>query len=86
MKINQLIHLIKDKLKKEITAESIVVEDKTYLHKKHKSHTKGKFHIKLIIQSVELKNIGRISYTKKIYKILNNELKEYIHSIVIKIL
>ena len=74
MDINQLILLIKSKIEKSIMIQNILIEDKTYLHKKHKSHQVGKFHIKLSIQSKELKNIGKIEASKKIYKILDFEL------------
>ncbi len=57
------------------------MEDKTYLHKKHKSHEKNKFHIKLIIKSDELSKMSKVDSNKKIYKILEYELKNYIHSI-----
>ena len=42
---------------------------------------KNKFHIKLIIKSDELLKMNRIESTKKIYKILDHELKYHIHSI-----
>ena len=49
------------------------VEDKTFLHKKHESHETGKFHLKLIITSSELKKMNKIESTKKIYNILDKE-------------
>ena len=85
MDINQLILLVKDKIEKNIILQNIVIEDKTYLHKKHQSHQEGKFHIKLSIKSEELKNISKIQASKNIYKILNFEIKNYIHSIQILI-
>ena len=85
MDINILINIIKEKLKKNILLEDIIIEDKTFLHKNHKTHTNGKFHLKLIIKSLELKNKNKIESTKKIYNILRLELKEYIHSIQILI-
>ena len=85
MNINDLIAIIKKKLKNEIVFEKIEIEDKTFLHKNHKGHQDGKFHLKLIINSDELKKINRIESNKKVYKILNNEIKEYIHSLQILI-
>ena len=85
MEINQLILLVKKKIKNNLSIENILIEDKTYLHKSHSSHQKGKFHLKLIINSEELKNINKIESTKKIYNILSEELKKYIHSIQILI-
>ena len=85
MKINQLIFTVKDKIKKNLLIQNIDVEDKTFLHKNHKSHQNDKFHLKLIIKSSELSNMNKIDSTKKIYNILDNELKKYIHSIQILI-
>ena len=85
MNINQLIETVKKKLNKNIVCENIKIEDKTFLHTKHSSHDKNKFHIKLIITSNYLKKKNKIESTKEIYKILENELKNYIHSIQISI-
>ena len=85
MNINQLISIVKNKLKNNILLEDVNIEDKTFLHKKHKSHKDGKFHIKIIIKSKELKKLNKIQSTKKIYTILQEELKIYIHSIQILI-
>ena len=85
MDINELISIVKKKLLDQIKIESIKIEDKSFLHKNHTSNQKGKFHLKLIIFSNELKNMNKIESNKKIYKILDNELKEFIHSIQILI-
>ena len=81
MNINKLISTVKNKIRKNIILEDLIIEDKTFLHKNHKSHTEGKFHIRLTIKSEELKILTKIQSTKKIYKILDVELKKYIHSI-----
>ena len=86
MNINQLILVVKKKLNKNILLESINIEDKTFLHKDHKSNQDGKFHLKLTIMSQELKKMNKIQSTKKIYSILDEELKKYIHSIQILII
>jgi len=83
MNINQLIAIVKNKLEEEITIQNLQIEDKSFLHKNHKSNQQGKFHLKLIINSAELEKISKIASTKRIYKILDLELKEYIHSIQI---
>jgi len=85
MEINQLILLIKKKISNDVVLQNINIEDKTYLHKKHLSHEHGKYHLKINIKSNELKNYSRIDATKKIYTILNDEIKNYIHSIQISI-
>jgi|TARA_B110000240_G_C13054162_1_gene264642 BolA protein len=83
MNINELIAIVKKKLKKEIVIQVLKIEDKSFLHKNHKGHREGKFHLKLIIKSDELTKSSKIISTKKIYSILDLELKEYIHSIQI---
>jgi|TARA_B110000438_G_scaffold302262_1_gene359436 BolA protein len=86
MNINQLISIVKNKIQANILAENINIEDKTFIHKNHKTHDKGKFHIKLTIESTQLKQMNKVESTKKIYKILDHELKKYIHSIQILII
>ena len=85
MEINKLIEIVKEKISKEIILQEINVEDKSFLHKNHKNNSSNKFHIKIIIISDELKSQKKIESTQKIYKILENELKNYIHSIQLSI-
>ena len=85
MDINKLILTVKEKIRDNIILENIQVEDKTFLHKKHQTYQPGKFHLKLIIHSAELKKMNKIESTKKIYAILSEELKKDIHSIQILI-
>ena len=65
--------------------DKITIEDKSFLHKNHLGNKEGKFHLKIKIESLELQKLSRIESTKKIYKILDLELKEYIHSLQILI-
>ena len=83
MDIENLNNNIKTKLLKYSFIQNVKIEDKTYLHVKHSSHDKNKFHIKLIVYSDKLKNISKLDATKKIYKILDDEITNYIHSIQI---
>ena len=85
MEINKLIELVKEKITKEITIQKINIEDKSFLHKDHINNSPNKFHIKITIISDELKSKKKIDSTKRIYKILENELKSYIHSIQLSI-
>ena len=85
MEINKLIELVKEKITKEITIQKINIEDKSFLHKDHTNNSPNKFHIKITIISDELKSKKKIESTKRIYKILANELKSYIHSIQLSI-
>ena len=85
MNINDLIAIVKTKLKDKIVIEKIDIEDKSFLHKNHVGHQRGKFHLKLMINSIELKKLNKIDGNKKIYKVLDQELKEHIHSLQILI-
>ena len=85
MKINELIVIVKSKIEAEIVMQDLKIEDKSFLHKDHKGHQEGKFHLKLTINSDELTKTSKLDSTKKIYSILDLELKQYIHSIQILI-
>ena len=85
MDINDLIAIVKKKLQNQINIESIKIEDKSFLHKNHASNQEGKFHLKISLNSRELKTMSKIESNKKIYKILYKEMKESIHSIRILI-
>ena len=86
MDINDLIAIVKKKLQNQINIENIKIEDKSFLHKNHAGNQEGKFHLKISLISSELKTMNRIESNKKIYKILDKEMKESIHSIQILIL
>ncbi len=86
MNINDLISIIKIKISNDILCENIKVEDKSFLHKNHPGNDENKFHIKLSIESQELKGMTKINSNKKIYKILSEEMKNSIHSLQILIL
>ena len=85
MDINELIAIVKKKLEEKINIESIRIEDKSFLHKNHAGNQEGKFHLKIYLESNELKKMSRIESNKKVYKILDEELKMFIHSIQILI-
>ena len=55
MEINILIEKLKKKICDKIKCEKIIIEDKTFLHKRHKNFDSKKFHLKVKIESLELK-------------------------------
>ena len=81
MDINQLSKIVKKKILAHKTIESVEIEDRSYLHKNHKSKEAGKFHLKITLRSEVLKKKNRIDSNKFIFKIIDKELKENIHSI-----
>ena len=85
MNINDLIAIVKKKLEDNIEIESIEIEDKTFLHKNHPGNQEGKFHLKIFIKSSKMKKMSKIDSNKMVYKILDKQIKESIHSIQILI-
>jgi len=85
MDINELIAIVKKKLKTHTKIEDIKIEDKSFLHKNHPGNQANKFHLKISINSSELKKISKIDSNKIIYKILEEEMRKFIHSIQILI-
>ena len=81
MDINELIAIVKKKLTDQIDIESIKIEDKSFLHKNHAGNQEGRYHLKIIMGSNELKALNRIESNKRVYKILDKEMKESIHSL-----
>ena len=51
---------IKKKLNKEFNPKKLSLVDNSYLHTKHKSFNPNKIHLKIIIESDELKKKGKI--------------------------
>ena len=86
MDINELIAIVKKKLEDQINIKDIKIEDKSFLHKNHPGNQKGKYHLKIILVSDELKKMSRINGNKKVYKILSEEIKKFIHSLQILII
>jgi len=85
MDINELIAIVKKRLQSKIVIEDILIEDKSFLHKNHSGNQLNKFHLKISLKSNQLKKMKRIDSNKKIYQILEKEMKEFIHSLQILI-
>ena len=84
MNINQLSEILKKKILSYEIIKKVEIEDKSFLHKHPKSYEAGKFHIVLKIDSEELKKKSKIDSNRFLYKILDDEIKLYIHSLQIK--
>ena len=86
MNINQLIKNVKRKISNEISFDNILIIDETSKHLNHKSHTLGKFHLKIIITSKSLRQKNKIQSSRLIYKIIDYEIKNHIHSVQLDII
>ena len=77
--------IIKKKINEKIKTSSITLIDNSNLHKKHKFFDINKYHLKIIIESQELKKINKIDAHKKIFSILKEEMANKIHALEIEI-
>ena len=80
-----LFEEIKEKIKKKINPEDLVLIDNSRLHSKHKFFDKNKLHLKIIIESDKLRKLNKIDAHKKIFSILKEEVKNKIHALEIDI-
>jgi len=83
--MKDFLQIVKAKIINEINPEKISLIDNSYLHTKHKSFDKQKYHLKLIIQSEKLNKINKIEAHKVIFSILKEEIKSKIHALEIEI-
>ena len=79
--------IIYKKLKNYFNPCILKVLNQSSKHKGHQgSPNTGNSHFLIEIKSSQLKNIPRVSAQRKIYEVLNNEMKEFIHALEIKII
>ena len=84
--MSDLKYIILDKIKQNIACENVEVNNKSHLHQHHPQSPKNNnSHFEVIISSAELKKLKIVDAHKKIYTILNEEMKNIIHSLEIKI-
>ncbi len=83
--MESFIKVIENKIKNAIEVSKIEIIDNSSKHKGHKSFQEGKLHLKIIIYSEYLKSLNRVDAQKKVMKILEEELKENIHALELKI-
>ena len=76
---------IKEKIRKKINPESIILIDNSSFHTKHKSFDPDKLHLKIIIESKKLRKMNKIVAHKEIFSILKKEMKNKIHALEIEI-
>ena len=81
----QLLKDIKIKLDKEFNPKKLILVDNSYLHTKHKSFDPKKIHLKIIIESDELKKMEKLESHKAIFNLLKDEMKKKIHALEIEI-
>tara|TARA_Y100000588_G_scaffold342425_1_gene387223 strand:- start:230 stop:484 length:255 start_codon:yes stop_codon:yes gene_type:complete len=80
-----LLEEIKIKLNKKFSPKNLILVDNSHLHTKHKSFDPEKVHLKIIIESDELKKMEKLESHKAIFNLLKDEMKKKIHALEIEI-
>ena len=80
-----LLEEIEVKLNKKFNPKKLILVNNSHLHTKHKSFNPNKIHLKIIIESDELKKTGKLEAHKAIFNLLKDEMKEKIHALEIEI-
>ena len=63
------------------------VENESHMHKNHSQSPKGgNSHFYVEIKSSIFNNLSRLQSQRRIYKVLENEMKSFVHALRIKIL
>ncbi len=83
--MESFIKVIEKKIRDNLEVNKIEIINNSSKHQGHKSFTKGKFHLKIIIDSKYLKSLSQIDAHKEIMKILKDELRDKIHALELKI-
>ena len=80
-----LFEQIKEKINKKINPDNIILIDNSRFHSKHKAFDPKKFHLKIIVHSKKLSSMIKVEAHKKIFSILEDEMKNKIHALEIEI-
>ena len=81
--MESFIKELEKKIKNNIQINKIQILDNTSKHEGHKSFDKNMFHLTLIIESNQLRQIERVKAHRKINEILSKEIKSKIHALEI---
>ena len=83
--MESFIKVVEKKIRDNVEVNKVEIINNSSKHQGHKSFAKGKFHLKIVIDSKYLKSLSKIEAHKEIMKILNEELKDKIHALELKI-
>ena len=75
------------KLQTNFKPSFLKVENESHLHKNHPQSPKGgNSHFYVEIKSNIFNNLSRLQSQRRIYKVLENEMKSFVHALRIKII
>lgn len=79
-----IVEKIESILKEKLQAETIEVEDQSYLHKGHEGAKKGGSHYRVAIVSPLFAGKSLVEQHQMVYEALEAEMKSEIHALALK--
>jgi len=80
----QTIDLIVDRLRQELSAESVEIEDQSHLHAGHAGAASGGGHYQVTVIASCFKGLNTLARHRLIYDALNDLMKKEIHALSIQ--
>ncbi|SVC54094.1 uncharacterized protein METZ01_LOCUS306948 [marine metagenome] len=80
----ETIDLIVDRLRQELSAESVEIEDQSHLHVGHVGAASGGGHYQVTVVASCFKGLNTLARHRLIYDALNNLMKKEIHALSIQ--
>jgi len=80
----ETIDLIVDRLRQELSAESVEIEDQSHLHVGHAGAASGGGHYQVTVVASCFKGLNTLARHRLIYDALNNLMKKEIHALSIQ--
>ena len=80
----ETIDLIVDRLRQELSAESVEIEDQSHLHVGHAGAASGGGHYQVTVVASCFKGLNTLARHRLIYDALNNLIKKEIHALSIQ--
>jgi BolA protein len=80
----ETIDLIVDRLRQELSAESVEIEDQSHLHVGHAGAASGGGHYQVTVVANCFKGLNTLARHRLIYDALDNLMKKEIHALSIQ--
>ena len=80
----ETIDLIVDRLRQELSAESVEIEDQSHLHVGHAGAASGGGHYQVTVVASCFKGLNTLARHRLIYDALDNLMKKEIHALSIQ--
>ena len=79
--VTELADRIEKKLRRELDATHVEVEDESHLHAGHPGAAAGGSHLRAVIVSERFSGLSRVQSQRLVYSILDEEMRGEIHAL-----